>query len=232
MKINLIKEDITKLNVEATVLPANIDLKEGKGVSEAIFKAAGKRKLTHACKEIGFCEPGGAVPTPGFKLPSSYIIHAVVPKWIDGQHYEYEMLSASYLSALSVADVMGCKTIAFPLLASGNNKFSKELALEIAINSIETYVPKSLKSVFLVLYTDKECKEANKYGYEIMNTSQYDQNIDIKEWMERGQKIAKEFVQEQVNTALSWLEVKENRDKIVDNGIKIVARMWKKYKNK
>ncbi|MDO4492166.1 MAG: macro domain-containing protein [Lachnospiraceae bacterium] len=133
MKLRFLKGDITDIRTDAIVLPANKHLKEGSGASEAIFKAAGRKELTKACAKIGFCEIGSAVPTLGYGLKSKYIVHAVVPKWVDGNHNEYDFLSSAYLSALELADVMDCKSIAFPLLASGNNGFDLELAFEIGV---------------------------------------------------------------------------------------------------
>ena len=234
MKYNFIKEDITKLKMDAIVLPANMMLKEGQGASEAIFKAAGRRKLKQACEEIGFCEQGAAVPTRGFKLPATYIIHAVVPAWVDGKHHEYEMLSAAYLSALNVADVMECESLAFPLLASGNNGFSMDLAMEIAVNSIESYEPKYLKNVFIVLYNDEACVEIKRYGLAIANMSS-DGDLDntyIKEVLKRGKKIAEVFLHERIDVALDWMSKKENRDKIVEAGIAIVSVVMEKIMKK
>ena len=121
MKIDFVSTNIVSVAADAIVLPANSKLKEGSGASTAIFEAAGRKKLTQACKKIGSCEVGNSVPTLAYDLNARYIIHSVVPKWIDGNSGEYELLSAAYLSALNVADVMGCETIAFRLLALGNN---------------------------------------------------------------------------------------------------------------
>ena len=127
------------MSVDAVVLPANEKLKEGSGTPKAIFEKAGRKELTKACAEIKTCKMGEAVPTLGFKLNADYIIHVVVPKWVDGEHQEYDYLSAAYLSALNVADIMNCETIAFPLLASGNNGFDLGLAYDIAKSSIESF---------------------------------------------------------------------------------------------
>ena len=83
MKFELVKTNIINIPADAIVLPANTLLKEGSGASAAIFEAAGRKKLTQACKKIGSCEVGSAVPTLAFNLDANYIIHAVVPKWID-----------------------------------------------------------------------------------------------------------------------------------------------------
>ena len=117
MKFKIIKANIVDVASDAIVLPANEGLKEGPGSSKAIFSAAGRKELTQACKKLGHRNIGSAVPTLAYNLSSKYIIHAVVPKWIDGEHSEYDLLSSAYLAALNIAEVMGCESIAFPLLA-------------------------------------------------------------------------------------------------------------------
>ena len=124
--IRIVKGNIIDAKVDAIVLPAHTKLKEGSGASQEIFKAAGRKNLTKVCKEIGYCEMGSAVATAGFDLGCKTIIHTVVPKWIDGKHNEYDFLSTAYVSALQLADVMECKSIAFPSLASGNKRKMKK----------------------------------------------------------------------------------------------------------
>ena len=72
MKFSVVKANIVNLNVDAIVLPANEQLREGSGASRAIFKSAGRMALTKACKEIGHCNMGSAVPTLGYNLKSKY----------------------------------------------------------------------------------------------------------------------------------------------------------------
>lgn len=100
MKFKIIKANIVDVASDAIVLPANEALKEGSGTSKAIFTAAGRKELTKACKELGHCSTGSAIPTLAYNLSSKYIIHAVVPKWIDGEHSEYDLLSSAYLASL------------------------------------------------------------------------------------------------------------------------------------
>ena len=151
MLFEVVQNDITNMHTDAVVLPANEHLKEGRGTSHAIFEKAGRKELTKACRELRFCSIGEAVPTLAFKLDANYIIHAVVPKWIDGEHEEYEYLSAAYLSALKIADIMGCKSVAFPLMASGNNGFDLNLAYEIAKESFTAFESVNLQKVYLVV---------------------------------------------------------------------------------
>lgn len=145
MKFELVNTNIVNISADAIVLPANTRLKEGSGTSRAIFEAAGRKQLTQACRNIGTCSVGSAVPTLAYDLNAKYIIHAVVPKWKGGEEGEYELLGSAYASSLNVADVMGCESIAFPLLASGNNGFDREFAFQIAEDSIESFTGVHLK---------------------------------------------------------------------------------------
>ena len=76
--VEVVRGNILNVLSDAVVLPANRGLREGSGTSAAIFQAAGRKQLTEACREIGFCEEGKAVVTPGFALRADYIIHTVV----------------------------------------------------------------------------------------------------------------------------------------------------------
>ena len=110
---------------------------------------------------------GSAAVTLAYNLDAEYIIHAVVPKWIDGEHNEYELLSTAYLTALALADEMKCKTIAFPLMASGNNGFDAELSLRIANDSFKSFKGKNLQNIILVIYGDKVVQMVRKNGLKI-----------------------------------------------------------------
>ena len=94
--------DITELDVDAIVNAANSQLLEGGGVCGAIFHEAGSMELTDACSEIGSCETGDAVITPGFGLPAKYIIHAVGPIWQGGDDTEAELLYNTYINTVVV----------------------------------------------------------------------------------------------------------------------------------
>ena len=154
LKFIAIKGDITKMHTDAIVLPANTMLKEGPGASASIFKKAGRKELTADCKRLAPVEQGSAIPTSAYKLPSDFIIHAVVPKWKGGDNNEYDELCSAYMSSLSLADTMGLKSIAFPLLAAGHNRFDPRLAVSIAKTCIEEYHPTNLENTYLVIFDD------------------------------------------------------------------------------
>lgn len=154
MKFKVIRNDISNMEVDAIVLPANPGLKIGSGTSKAIFDKAGRKELEKACKKIGQVKPGHTVVTGAYALDASFIFHSVVPKWIDGEHDELMNLSMAYLSALILADDLQCQSIAFPLLGAGNNGFGLETAYKIARESIECFdAHNRLKDVYLVVYS-------------------------------------------------------------------------------
>ena len=168
MEYQIIRNDITLMDTDAIVLPANSALKEGSGTSRAIYEKAGRKELQEACLRYDNVPVGMSVPTLGFNLDAAYIIHAVVPKWKDGKHDEYALLGSAYLSALKTADELDCKSISFPLLASGNNGFNLKLAFEIAYKAIHTYEPKyELNTVYLVVYGMRATEMIKDMGLSI-----------------------------------------------------------------
>ena len=193
--------DIATVKADAIVLPANEHLVEGPGASAAIFEAAGRSELTTECKKIGRCKIGSAVPTKAYNLDADYIIHAVVPKWKDGKHKEYELLCSAYLSSLFLADAMRCRTIAFPLLSSGNNGFDFSLAYRIAKHCIESYKSDYLETVYLVLYNKNE--NNNEPAYK-MSREEKDPAI-VKRMLEKGKKYLSEHP-ELINAILDYAE--------------------------
>ena len=225
MTFDVVQNDITNMSVDAIVLPANDKLKEGSGTSRAIFDKAGRKELTKACKELGHCRIGEAVPTLAFKLDANYIIHTVVPKWVDGEHQEYDYLSAAYLSALNVADLMKCESIAFPLLAAGNNGFDLDLAFEIAQNSIESFNGTNLKKVILVIYGDTIATFIKGKGIDVVNLQNLPK-IDKKkeqaqQFIDDGKKIAAQFLEDQIAKAIEYLKDEKNREKVLKAAIAI-----------
>ena len=109
MPMVVVRNDITRIEADAIVNPANRRLEHGNGTSDAIFQRAGAEKLEKACHAIGTCEPGCAVATDGFSLPCRYIIHAVGPLYVDGGRGEEALLRSAYLSALKLAQEKGLK---------------------------------------------------------------------------------------------------------------------------
>ncbi len=222
MDFTIVRANIASVSADAIVLPANEKLKEGPGASQAIFEAAGRSKLTKACAEIGHCDIGSAVPTPAFALEAAYIIHAALPKWRGGEQGEYALLSSAYLTALKLADVMGCESIAFPLLASGNNGFDRALAFQIARNSISEFVGEKLKNVTLVIYGERTERFVRDQGYAVtvMSETQPRHTMRIPEE-------AKKAVEKGLKAAGNWLKEERNRKKLLEAGFLIAGIVLK-----
>lgn len=238
MKFEIIKANIVDVASDAIVLPANNALKEGSGTSKAIFTAAGRKELTKACKELGHCNTGSAIPTLAYNLSSKYIIHAVVPKWIDGEHSEYDLLSSAYLASLNIAEVMGCESVAFPLLASGNNGFDKQLAVRIAEESIKSFEGVNLKKVFLVVYGNTMETYMKSLGYNVlvipahvkMNDKRIHHQDKQKKLIADGKDVAQDILEAQLEKAIEWIKKPENQKILFEAGIAVFKLAFKKIK--
>ena len=136
--IELVKGDITTLDVDAVVNAANTDLSDGGGVNRAIHEAAGP-ELNKACALIGHCPTGGAVMTDGYQLPARHIIHAVGPIYM-GTGDEQEELFSCYIAALELAIDNGMHSIAFPAISTGNCGYPVREAADIAIAAIQSWL--------------------------------------------------------------------------------------------
>ena len=133
-RLSVVVGDITGLDVDAIVNAANAALKVGGGVDGAIHRAAGP-ELERACSVIGGCPTGEARTTPGFKLKARWVIHAVGPRWIDGEHGEERALAAAYRSAFTEATRVAARTVALPAISTGIYGFPVERATGIAIRT-------------------------------------------------------------------------------------------------
>lgn len=149
-RIYIVKQEIATLSVDCVVNAANEELNASEGMCSAIFEAAGYENLEKACSEIGYCSPGSAVITPGFDLKAKYIVHAVGPKWQGGDQNEKNLLCSCYCSAMQLAQEKGCKSIGFPLIASGSQGYPPKEAWEAALLAIEN-CPGNMDIYFAVL---------------------------------------------------------------------------------
>jgi O-acetyl-ADP-ribose deacetylase len=138
-RIELSREDITKLNVDAIVNAAKTSLLGGGGVDGAIHRAAGP-ELLEECKTLGGCPTGEARITQGYRLPARHVIHTVGPVWNGGKHNEDELLASCYKESLKLAQANNCHTVAFPNISTGIYGFPKERAANIAINTVKEFL--------------------------------------------------------------------------------------------
>ncbi|QBP41952.1 macro domain-containing protein [Paenisporosarcina antarctica] len=155
MPLEIVRNDITKMDVDAIVNAANSELQMGGGVCGSIFIAAGVKELQKACDEIGQCSVGEAVLTDGFRLQSTHIIHTVGPVWRGGNQNEEKLLQSCYENSLALAASLNLESIAFPVISSGIYGYPKEQALQVAISSIHEFLMSHEMMVYLVVF-DKQ----------------------------------------------------------------------------
>ena len=154
-KIEIVRGDITKVDVDAIVNAANTTLLGGGGVDGVIHRAAGA-KLLAECRTLGGCEPGKAKITRGYRLPARFVIHTVGPLWKGGKHGEPETLADCYRNSLQLAVENGIKTIAFPAISCGAYGYPVEEAAQIAAKTTREFLASTDKidKVIFVLWSD------------------------------------------------------------------------------
>jgi len=153
LPFTIVRQDITKMQVDAIVNAANTDLRMGGGVCGAIFNAAGAGELQAACDKLAPIKTGEAVITPAFALAAKYIIHAVGPVYNQEKAEESAMLLRSaYTNALQVAVKNKCESIAFPLISSGIYGYPKEDALRVAVSAIRDFLSGHEMDVYHVVF--------------------------------------------------------------------------------
>ena len=135
-QMEVIRGDLTQLRVDAIVNAANDRLAPGGGVCGAIHRAAGPR-LAEACSQIGHCDTGDAVVTPGFNLPARYVIHTVGPVWHGGHQGEPGQLARCYQSSMALANRGGMHSIAFPAISCGIFGYPPEQAVPVAVEAVK-----------------------------------------------------------------------------------------------
>ncbi len=166
MPLQIVRNDITKMKVDAIVNAANTSLLGGGGVDGCIHRAAGPELLAE-CKTLGGCETGSAKTTGAYKLPCKYVIHAVGPRWLDGKHGERDQLISCYRTSLALAKDAKCETVAFPLISSGIYGYPKDQALRVAIDTISEFLLENDMTVFIVIFDKKAYRISEKLFADI-----------------------------------------------------------------
>ena len=166
MPFQIVRNDITNMQVNAIVNAASRFPRVNVGVNSAIHKKAGPSLLT-ARKEIGYIHPGSAAITSAFNLDAEYVIHAATPIWIDGQHGEAKLLRQTYDMCLDLAVEHNCESIAFPLLASGNHGFPKGKALQVAIAAFSEFLLEHEMQIYLVVFSRDSVKLSEKLVHNV-----------------------------------------------------------------
>jgi len=204
--LQIVRNDITKMEVDAIVNAANSSLLGGGGVDGCIHRAAGPELLAE-CKTLGGCETGSAKITKGYRLPCKYVIHAVGPRWRDGKHGEREKLVSCYRTSLALAKEHGCETVAFPLISSGIYGYPKDQALKVAIDTISDFLLENDMTVYIVIFDRKAYQIGEKLFSDIaayIDDNYVDEHTDsCSEQLRRMQMLSDEPEEETFGAPLA-----------------------------
>ena len=186
MPFKIVRNDITKMRCDAIVNTANTKPIIGSGCDYAVYKAAGKRRLSeYREKNIGEVPEGDVFLTPGLRLPAHYIIHAVSPLYIDGAHGEEEKLRDCYRKSLSLAWEQRCRSIAFPVISTGSFGYPKEEGIRIAADEIQAFLQNHEMLIYLVVFDAQSARYGKRFDKDLQ--AYIDENyVDAKHHEEYG----------------------------------------------
>ena len=166
MPLQIIRNDITKVECDAIVNAANSTLLGGGGVDGAIHKAAG-RGLLLECMKLGGCRVGEAKITKSYNLPCKYVIHTVGPKWKGGNNNEQKLLKSCYRNSLELAKENKCESVAFPLISSGVYGYPMNEAFKLAVDTVAEFLMHNDMLVYIVVYNKNALAAGSKLFTDI-----------------------------------------------------------------
>ena len=203
MPLEIIRNDITCMNVDAIVNPTGESLLGSGGASGAIHRAAGPQ-LLEACRALSGCKTGDAKITAGYNLPARYVIHTVGPVWQGGTSGERELLVSCYRRSLELAAAYNCETVAFPLISTGSYGYPKSEAMQTAIEVIAGFLLDHDMTVYIVVFGREAFELGGKLFHEV---TAYIDDVYVQEHTDRRREAARAnmmLVRRSVPAASMW----------------------------
>ena len=214
MPFKIIRDDITKVKADAIVNPVNPEVCIGGGVESAIYEAAGKEKLLEERKELGRLQPGKVGVTEAFNLDAKYIVHVSGLYWKGGNSFEARCLEECYEKALKAALDKGCKSIAFPLLATGTYGFPKDIGLDVAVSTFTEFLEEYEMEITLVVFGNDAVNVSGKLVDEVKS---FIDDKYVKEALETEYKEDRKIFCYSLSSERLHLLLKEETYDVLDN---------------
>ena len=176
--MHVVLGNIIRMETDAIVNAAASDLKPCEGICKAIFDAADTMKLMRACKQVRHCRIGDAVVTPSCGLPCKYIIHVAGVGWYTGGRQAKLLFAQCYQRALQKAYLYHCKSVAIPLMFSGDFHLPRPEAIRIAASVIAGFEKNHPNmDITLVLYNKAIYETAVKLLTELQTEEKHERSI-------------------------------------------------------
>lgn len=166
MPLQIIRQDITKMHVDAIVNTTNEEMVGYSGVDLAVHEGAGPL-LDIECAQIAPLGLGTAKITKGYNLDAKYIIHTSGPVWRGGLVGESIILKSCYIESLKLAVANGCNSVAFPLISSGTYGYPKDQVLKFAIQVITEFLFDHELMVYICVFDRTSYEFSKKLFAEI-----------------------------------------------------------------
>lgn len=176
MPLHIIRQDITKMRVDAIVNTTNSEMIGYSGVDLAVHTLAGAG-LDEECRRLAPLGLGQAKITGGYNLPAKYVIHTSGPRWRGGLLGESAILKSCYIESLKLAVGTGCESVAFPLISSGVYGYPKDQVLSFAVSVITEFLLHNEIEVYLCVF-DKDSYSFSKKLFDDIKSFVDDDYID------------------------------------------------------
>lgn len=179
MPLQIIRQDITKMRVDAIVNTTNEEMVGYSGVDLAIHTIAGA-ELDSECAKLAPLGLGQAKLSGAYGLPCKYVIHTSGPVWRGGLLGESIILRSCYIESLKLAVKSGCRSVAFPLISSGVYGYPKDQVLKFAIQTISEFIFDYELTVYLCVFDKESYSFSQKLFSDIKEfiNDEYDEHDD------------------------------------------------------